>query len=83
MFEQLEKLNEVSMGLTKIKTLLCFLGDYFRDSNPDATSLLTRYSMYNEINSMAIDITHDKMEELDATINELANMWKTLGRSSA
>lgn len=78
MFDQLEKLNEISRELTKAKSLLAFLGDYFKKDEPEPTLLMNRYKMYSDMYNVIFDIIIKQEKQAEEVTDEIYNIARAL-----
>ena len=63
-----DKLEQISSELKKAHSLLGFLGDYFKEANPTAGFLLTRYQMYSHLRCVVDDIILAQGQQLDELV---------------
>ena len=78
MFDQINRLDEVTNGLACAHSLMGFLLDYFRQADPDPTLLAVRYSMYCDMACIIHDILHNEKIKAEEVVSELFKTWDAI-----
>jgi hypothetical protein len=75
MNEQLGKLEAIKYDISRAKTLVDFMTDYFGEARPKPTDLMTRYSMYGELNGATLGILHEALTQFDEAMKIIHREW--------
>ena len=83
LFDKLEELDLIHMRLEHTRSLMGFLGDYFKTPDPKPNDLIVRFAMYYDMFQVTDTIICEQTRALQGLLNNLWDIAKTMRRAAS